>query len=221
MPRTTPSRHLRLRTSPTAPRVTAFWRVWASIAAVAFGISACVVSSVQPLTVPLVYQASPKQPMFAGSYACNAIARIKATDARTDKVLGMRVHESKPLKAELSASGDAVAWVEEGMQKYLTATGIHLQGSGATLEVTLESLRASESIWHRASYEGHVALLTRLQSPSGRSCWQDKFEGTAGDYGYAGNIATYQGTLSAALDAATLRMAEAQGFQNALCHCGD
>jgi hypothetical protein len=75
--------------------------------------------------------------------------------------------------------------------------------------------------WHRSSYEGRIALVTRLQSPSGKSCWQDKFEGTSGDYGYAGNIATYQGTLSGALDAATLRVAESQEFQNALCHCGD
>jgi hypothetical protein len=75
--------------------------------------------------------------------------------------------------------------------------------------------------WHRSSYEGRIALVTRLQSPSGKSCWQDKFEGTSGDYGYAGNIATYQGTLSGALDAATLRMAESQGFQNALCHCAE
>lgn len=208
-------------TSPTVPEVTAFCRVRASIAAVAVAISACVVSSVQPLTVPLVYKASSKQSVFAGKYACGAIARITATDARTDKALGMRVHESKPLKAELSGSGDAVSWVEDGMQNYLTKTGIQVQGSGPTLDVTLDSLRASESIWHRSSYEARIALFTRLQSPSGKSCWQDKFEGTSGDYGYAGNITTYQETLSGALDAATLRLAESQGFQNTLCHCGD
>jgi len=191
------------------------------MAVVALGISACAVSSVQPLTVPLSYKASSKQTAFAGPYACNAIARVQATDARTDKALGMRVHESKPLKAEVSASGDAVSWVEDGVQRYLTKTGINVQGRGPTLHVTLDSLRTSESIWHRSSYEARIALSAHLQSPSGKTCWQDKFEATSGDYGYSGNIDTYQGTLNSALDAATLRLAESQGFQNALCHCGD
>jgi hypothetical protein len=221
MPRTIPSRNLQSRTSRTVSQVSAFWRVWTPIAVVSIGLSACAVSSVQPLTVPLVYKAGSKQPVLAGSYACSTIAQVRATDARTDKSLGMRVHESKPLKAELSASGDANSWVADGVQRFLTQTGIHVQGSGPTLDVTLDSLRSSESIWHRSSYESRVALSARLHSPAGKICWQDDFQGTSGDYGYSGSIETFQGTLNGALDAATLRLAESQGFRNALCHCGE
>jgi len=203
------------------PQLSPLWRVWTPIAALAVGISACVVSSVQPLTVPLVYKASSKQPGLADSFACSNVAAIQATDGRTDKTLGMRTHETKPLKAELSASGDAASWVGQGVQSYLTQAGIHVQGSGPRLVVALDSLRASESIWHRASYEGHVAISTWLLTAAGQSCWQDRFEGTSGDYGYAGNIDTYQGTLNGALDAATLRLTQSQGFRNALCHCGN
>jgi hypothetical protein len=197
-----------------------FWRAWTPIVAVAVGISACVVSSVQPLTVPLAYKASSKQPALVGAFACSAVSRILATDARTDKTLGMRAHESKPLKAEVSASGDAASWVAEGVGTYLTQTGIHVQGAGPALLIALESLRSSESIWHRASYESRIAMSARLQTPAGQICWEERFEGTSGDYGYAGNIETYQGTLNGALDAASLRLAESQGFRNALCQCG-
>src|SRR5262245_32694953 len=215
------SRRLQSRISLTVPRVASFLRAWTPMAVVALGISACAVSSVQPLTVPLSYKASSKQTAFAGSYACNAIAQVKATDARTDKTLGTRVHESKPLKAEVSESGDVGSWVEDGVQRHLTKTGIQIQGNGPTLHITLDSLRTSESIWHRSSYEARIGLSAVLLSPSGRPCWQDNFEATSGDYGYSGSIDTYQGMLNGALDAATLRLAESKGFQNALCHCGN
>lgn len=214
-----PMRHPQSRTPGIVSQVPASWRVWTSIAIVAVGISACAVSSVQPLTVPLVYKASSKQPVLAGSFPCSAIARVTATDARTDKALGMRVHESKPLKAEVSASGDAGSWVADGVQRYLKQTGIQVQGSGPTLDVTLESLHTSESIWHRSSYEARIALSAHLLSPAGKTCWQGQFEGTSGDYGYSGNVETYQGTLNGALDAASLRLAESPEFRNALCHC--
>jgi len=215
------SRRVQASLSLTVSQAPAFLRAWTPMAVVALGISACAVSSVQPLTVPLSYKASSKQTAFAGSYACNAIAQVKATDARTDKTLGTRVHESKPLKAEVSASGDAGSWVEDGVQRHLTKTGIQIQGNGPTLHVTLDSLHTTESIWHRSSYEARIGLTAALQSPAGKPCWQDNFEATSGDYGYSGNIDTYQGMLNAALDAATLRLAESKGFQNALCHCGN
>jgi hypothetical protein len=208
-------------TSQTVPHAAPSWRGWTLIALAAVGISACAVSSVQPLTVPLVYStAGSKKPALAGSYPCAAVKEVRATDARTDKTLGMRTHESKPLKAELTASGDAAAWVDDGVHRYLAQTGIQFGGSGPTLDVALDSLRASESIWHRASYEGRVSVTAHLVSPSGKPCWQDDFDGTSGDYGYAGNIQTYQGTLNGALDAASLRLSESSGFRNALCHCG-
>jgi len=45
--------------------------------------------------------------------------------------------------------------------------------------------------------------------------------GAGGDYGYEGRIATYQGMLNTALDAATLRLVQSPGLKDALCHCGN
>ena len=210
-----------LRKLPSAvPQIPTSWCGWAAIASIALGISACAVSSVQPLTVPLVYKSASK-PTLTDSLPCSTIARVQASDARTDKTLGTRSLESKPLTADVSVSGDAGSWVEDGVQKSLTQAGMHVQGNGPALAISLDSLRTSESIWHRASYDARIALSTRLQSPTGKVCWQDKFEGTSGDYGYAGNIETYQGTLNGALDAAAQRLVQSQGFRTALCHCGN
>lgn len=193
----------------------------ASIASVALTVSACVVSSVQPVTVPLVYKPSPKQLGLVNSFPCNAVARVQATDARTDKTLGLRAHETKPLKAEVSASGDVAAWIEDGVQKYLTQAGIHFQGGGPALIMSLDSLRTSESILRRSSYEARIGLSSRLQTSAGKSCWEGKTDGTSGNYGYSGSILDYQETLNGALNAATVHMAESPGFRDALCHCAD
>jgi hypothetical protein len=196
-------------------------RTGTSIASVVLAVSGCVVSSVQPVTVPLVYRPSPRQLGFVDSFPCNAVARVQASDARSEQTLGTRTHESKPLKAEVSASGDAGSWVEDGVQKYLTQSGIHFQGGGPELILSLDSLRTSESILRRSSYEARIALSSRLQTSAGKSCWQGRIEGASGNYGYSGSIVDYQEALNGALTDALLRMAQSQGFRDALCHCAD
>ena len=209
-----------LRREIDMPRDTSL-RAGTSIASVMLAVSGCVVSSVQPVTVPLVYRPSPRQLGLVDSFPCNAVARVQASDARSEKTLGLRTHESKPLKAEVSASGDAGSWIEEGVQKYLTQSGIHFQGGGPELIMSLYSLRTSESILRRSSYEARIALSSRLQTSAGKSCWEGRIEGVSGNYGYSGSIVDYQETLNGALTAALLRMAESQGFRDALCHCAD
>lgn len=196
-------------------------RNYPSIACIALAVSACVASSVQPVTVPLVYKPSPKQLGLVNSFPCNAIARVQVTDARSEQTLGVRAHESKPLTAEVSASGNAGSWVEDGVQKYLTQAGIHFQGGGPALMLSLDSLRTSETVLRRSSYEARTVLTGRLQTPAGKNCWEGKLEGASGNYGYSGSILDYQETLNDALNAATVHMAESQGFREALCHCAD
>ena len=196
-------------------------RTGTSIASVMLAVSGCVVSSVQPVTVPLVYRPSPRQLGLVDSFPCNAVARVQASDARTEKTLGLRTHESKPLKAEVSASGDAGSWIEDGVQKYLTQSGIHFQGGGPELIMSLDSLRTSESILRRSSYEARIALSSRLQTSAGKSSWEGRIEGASGNYGYSASVVDYQETLNGALTAALLRMSESQEFRDALCHCAD
>jgi hypothetical protein len=196
-------------------------RTGTSIASMVLAVSGCVVSSVQPVTVPLVYRPNPRQLGLVDSFPCNAVVRVQASDARSEKTLGLRTHESKPLKAEVSASGDADSWVEDGVQKYLAQSGIHFQGGGPELILSLDSLRTSESILRRSSYEARISLSSRVQTSAGKSCWQGRVEGASGNYGYSGSIVDYQETLNGALTDALLHMAQSQGFRDALCHCAE
>ncbi len=182
-------------------------------------LSACAVSRVDPMSVPLLYTPSPKNAGLLGALTCNAISEIQASDARTDKTLGTRVHESLPLKAEVTTGSDAAAWVQTGLQSVLTQNGITIQGRSPKLSVTLDSLHTTESIWHRSGYDARLALTARLQAPSGKVCWNATVQGTGGNYGYSGSIVNYQQTLNGALDEASVNLAQLQGFKDALCKC--
>lgn len=184
-------------------------------------VSACAVSRLEPLTIPLAYRANPKNSGLLGGLSCNAISQLEVRDARVDKTLGVRTHESKPLKAEVTAAGDPAAWVHDGVQGFLEQNAVSIRGSGPKLLVSLESLHTVESAWHRSSYDARIALTGALQSPAGRSCWKESVDGTAGNYGYAGSVQNYQETLNGALDSASMHLAESQGFKAALCQCPD
>ena len=184
-------------------------------------VSACAVSRVDPLSVPLVYKENPKSVGLLGGLSCSAVSQVQGQDARTQKVLGTRVHESKPLRADVTAGSDPAAWVADGVRSVLRQNGFSTQGTGPKLVVTLAALHTTESIWHRSSYDARIALSGELQSPAGKVCWKGDVEGQGGNYGYSGSIVNYQETLNAALDAATSNLVLAQGFKDALCHCTD
>jgi hypothetical protein len=186
-----------------------------------FIVSACAVSRLDPLSIPLAYKPNPKNAGLLGGLPCTAISQVQASDARIEKALGVRTHESKPLKADVTVAGDPTVWLHDGVQGFLAQNAVSFQGSGPKLLVSLDSLHTVESVWHRASYDARTALTAELQSAGGKSCWKESVEGTAGNYGYAGSVQNYQETLNGALDAASLRLAESQGFRTALCHCAD
>lgn len=182
-------------------------------------LCACAVSRVEPLSVPLNYTQNPNNAGVVGALSCNVLSQIKVSDARSSKTLGMRVHESKPLKAEVTASNDPTTWVQDGLQSVLTQNGVTFQGKGPKLEVTIDTLHTNESIWHRSSYEANIAMTSRLESPSGRVCWQEMTQGAGNNYGYSGSLQNYQQMLNSALDMATLNLAQLPGFREALCKC--
>jgi hypothetical protein len=182
---------------------------------------ACAVSRVEPLSVPLVYKPNPKNVGLLGGLSCSAVSQVEAQDARTQKTLGTRVHESKPLHADVAVGSDPASWVADGVRGVLKQNGFTTEGSGPKLVVTLDALHTVESIWHRSSYDARIALSGELESPAGKVCWKGGVEGQGGNYGYSGSIVNYQETLNAALDAAVSNMVLAQGFKDALCHCAD
>jgi hypothetical protein len=185
----------------------------------AAALSACAVSQVDPITVPLQY-VPPTDPLeVPRSLSCPAIASLRVADLRTDQLLGERHHESKPLKADVTAGGDPAAWVGDGVQNFIAAYAVKPGGAGPSLVIDLKSLHTSENIWHRAGYEARIDLTARVQSPSGRTCWQGTVTGKAGNYGYAGSIPNYQETLNYALARAALQLVDSPEFEQGLCHC--
>jgi len=187
-----------------------------------FAVAACAVSRVDPLSIPLVYKANPKNAGVFGGFSCNTLSQVQVTDARSDKsVIGIRTHESKPLKASVTSATDPAAWVGSGVQGFLGQNGIVTQGRGPQLAISLDSLHTNESIWHRAGYDARLALTASLKSPSGRMCWKQTVQGTGENYGYAGSVVDYQEALNAALDSASLNLVESPGFKDALCQCAN
>jgi hypothetical protein len=187
---------------------------------VAILVTACAVSRIDPLSVPLSYTSDAKNKAVVGALSCTAISQVQASDARTDKMLGVRTHESKPLKADVTTPSDVAAWAQNGMQTLLTQNGFSVSGSGPKLLISVDSLHTTESVWHRSSYGARISLTGRLESASGQVCWSESVEGTGGNYGYSGNVQNYQEMLNETLDAADLKLAQLQGFKDALCKCG-
>jgi hypothetical protein len=133
-------------------------------------------------------------------------------------MLGERILEGKPQKADVSTASDPASWVRNGIEDYLSRSGIKL-AQGPTLDIQLEGLRTSETVWHRAGYDARISMEAQLKTPSGKVCWQSSIAGKSGNYGYAGSIENYQETLNGALDDAASHIVD--GFKNALCQCAN
>jgi hypothetical protein len=122
-------------------------------------VAACAVSRVDPLSVPLNYAQNPKYAGVSGALACTALSQLQVSDARSDKTLGVRVHESQPLKADVTAGSDPGVWVQHGMQTVLTQNGVIFQDKGPQL------LRYPSTPAHHEEASGiDPATRQRLQS---------------------------------------------------------
>ncbi len=189
------------------------------ILTVPFLLSACAVSRVDPMNVPLSFTADARNAAVIGALRCNAISQVQATDSRTDKTLGERVHESQPLTAAVTTDSDVAAWAQSGVQTVMQQNGFSFAG-GPKLVLSVDSLHTKETVWHRSGYDASISMTAHLQSPTGKSCWTETVQGRGGNYGYSGSIENYQQTLNEALANATMNMLQQQGFKDALCTCG-
>lgn len=184
------------------------------------GVASCAVSSLEPLSVPLAYKSEPRPQQVLEAYSCPVSVQVRVDDKRVDKLLGERVLEGKPVKADVSTASDPASWVRNGIEDYLSRSGVKI-APGPNLDIQLESLRTAENVWHRAGYDARIGMEAQLKSPSGKSCWQSSIAGKSGNYGYAGSIDNYQETLNGALDDAASHIVDAAGFKTALCQCGN
>jgi hypothetical protein len=182
-------------------------------------VCACAVSRIEPLSVPLHYVSSPDN-VGKMSTSCSVLSGVQVTDNRTDKTLGNRKSESKPLHAQVTTASSVADWVQTGMQSLLTQNRISFAPTGPALSIAVDSVHTEESIWHRASFSAQVALTAQLHNAAGKVCWTQNSQGTGGTYGYAGSTDNYQVALNQALDNANLNLVAPTSFKDALCSCG-
>jgi len=153
--------------------------------------------------------------------ACAAISAILVTDARTDKTIGKRYVENKAsATAAVTTTSDVADWVRNGASDALRLAGANVGKPGApTLRLSVDQINTTENVLHRSGYEGRIVMSAEL-TRGGTSCWKDRLDGFAENYGYAGSIENYQETLNHALDRAMIRMMSSSEFKRAACACG-
>jgi hypothetical protein len=176
-------------------------------------------SSVAPISVPLEYKMQAKLAEFPALESCTAISEIRVTDARTNKAIGRRFVENKSsAPAAVTTTSDVAEWVRSGASDALRRAGANVTKSGApVLRLTVDQINTTENVLHRSGYEGRIVIGAEL-TKDGTSCWKDRLDGFAENYGYAGSIENYQETLNHALDRAMIRMMNDSDFRK--CSCG-
>lgn len=176
-------------------------------------------STVSPVSVPLAYKTMAVPGEFPKLDPCAAVSDVRAVDKRTEKTLGKRFIEGKNVEgAAVTTTSDVAEWARTGVVSALTRAGVTTVKAGApVLRVSIDDINTSENILHRSGYEGHMTVTAALVDASGRACWQESFNTSAENYGYAGSAENYQETLNHALDRALIRVLNNGGFKTAVC----
>ena len=190
------------------------WPVLASIALVA-----CSSAPMAPVSVPMSYKTMASPAEFPSAQSCAAVSKIDVSDNRSDKTLGKRYQqESSSTTYPVTTTSDIGEWIQSGASAALQKSNVNVGSRGPTLRLRVDQITTSESVYHRAEYNGRVALTADVMSGS-RSCWNGRVDGSSQNYGYAGSAENYQETLNHALDRAMLSLLNNSDFTNSLCSC--
>lgn len=184
-------------------------------------ISCTTPATVSPVAVPLQYKTMSSPGEFPALGSCAGVSAVRVTDARSDTVLGKRFVEGKNVPAAaVTASSDVAVWVRTAVLEELSRAGATTAKADApTLTIKVDQINTTENVLHRSGYEARVAISADLAGSNGTSCWKDRAEGFAENYGYAGSIVNYQETLNHALDRAMIRLMNSAEFKKAVCGC--
>lgn len=197
-------------------------RIGVRLAALMILFACSTPSTVAPISFPLQYKTMANPGEFPTLPTCAAVSGVQVNDARTDKTLGKRFVEGKNAPAaSVTTTSDVDAWVRSGALDALRRGGAATdKAGGPMLRLTIDSIATSENVLHRSGYEGRITLSAELQSASRKSCWSDRVDGSAENYGYSGSAENYQETLNHALDRALIRLLGSSSFKSAICSCG-
>jgi hypothetical protein len=189
------------------------------VAAIVLGCSTP--STVAPLSVPLSYKTMATAAEFPTVAPCAAVSDVRVVDNRSEKSIGKRSVEGKSAQAAtVTTTSDVSAWARTGALEALRRSGVTTSKAGApVLRISIDDINTIENVLHRSGYEGHMTITAALVNASGRTCWQESFNSSAENYGYAGSVENYQETLNHALDRAMIRVLSSSGFKTAVCSC--
>lgn len=182
----------------------------------------CGPSAIGPLAVRFAYKTTADPVDFPLLQACAAVSTIEVSDERPVPQLGTRFFESAPkLTHPVTTSSDVAAWARSGIEEALRRAKVQAAKDAAPiLTVAVENIVTEESVYRRAEYDGRLVLRASLRpKDSTRPCWEERVEGRAENYGYAGSGENYQETLNHALDRAVIRLLNSNGFTEAACSC--
>jgi hypothetical protein len=192
-------------------------RRWPIIASIVLVV--CSSASMGPVSVPMSYKTMASPAEFPSVQSCAAVSRIDVRDNRSDQTLGKRYQqESTATTYPVTTTSDVAEWIRSGATAAVQKANVNVSGHGPTVQLRVDQITVSESVYRRAEYNGRVALTADVMSGS-RSCWNGRVDGSSQNYGYAGSAENYQETLNHALDRAMISLLNNSDFTNALCNC--
>lgn len=182
----------------------------------------CAATTLRPFNIRFQYETTADPVEFPLLQACSAVSSVEVTDARTNPQLGTRFLERNPdEKYQVTTASDVAAWARSGVEEGLRRARVEMgKASGPILEIAVENIATGESVYRRAEYDGRVVLVSALRRSKGEQpCWQERVDGAAKNYGYAGSNENYLETVNHALDRAVIRMLNSASFKEAVCSC--
>src|SRR5437660_7240911 len=130
------------------------WPIVASIALVA-----CSSAPMAPVSVPLSYKTMASPAEFPSAQSCSAVSRIDVRDNRSAKTLGERYQqESSSTTYPVTTTSDIGDWIQSGASAALQKSNVNVGSRGPALRLQVDQIAISESVYHRAEYNGRVAL---------------------------------------------------------------
>ncbi len=154
--------------------------------------------------------------------ACAIAGQVATKDARSETAVGDRARDKTPeIKQAITMTGDVGDWVRAGFSEIarlaLLKTAVP---SRPEVTVAVANIWIEESVHFNAVYEGRVVLDVSVNPPGGgASCWSERVDGSAENYGRPGKEVNYQETVNHALDRAVAKTFSTTDFVDALCSC--
>jgi hypothetical protein len=190
------------------------------LVAFALVLSGCAAPMFEMTLTPRYSQSRERLPAAA---ACGGLAKISASDERSDKTAGgVRFTERAPSERyAIKLDADGTAWAQSGIESALMRAGLALAMPGRpTMDLKLQRMELEEQAARNSTYTATVRYEVSLKNGD-KTCFNGAFEGSDQKYGRPGLVDNMREALNGAFDRAALQLLNNQAFLDALCTaCG-